>query len=85
MYEPWPFMIDMYSEKNNGPGLKYELTMCIKTGHIVRINGPFPVGAHNDGTVFKNTLTHLLCDEEVVEVDIEYCGNNKDDTSRNGC
>ena len=75
-YEPWPFKKDMYSQKSNGPGLKYEVAVCIKTGHIVWIAGPFPASA-SDGTIFKNGLTKELCDDEVVEVDRGYKGDGK--------
>jgi hypothetical protein len=36
--EPWPFLEEMYSEKFNAPGLKYEVAVCIKTGHTVRLD-----------------------------------------------
>jgi len=60
----------------NGPGLKYEVGVCIKTRNIVWISGPF-VASSSDGTVFKNGLSLLLCSDEVVEVDRGYRGSNK--------
>ena len=39
--EPYPASPDMYWEKFNGPGLKYEVGVCIKTGYIVWISAHF--------------------------------------------
>jgi hypothetical protein len=50
--------------------------VCIKTGSIVWINGPF-VASTGDATIFKNTLSGLLADDEGVEVDKGYGGDNK--------
>eukprot|EP00536_Pseudo-nitzschia_multiseries_P000808 jgi/Psemu1/1811/gm1.1811_g len=75
-YEPWPFSRQMYSHKLNGPGIKYEVGVCLKTGWIVWINGPF-VGSENDATIFKEGLSTLLHDDEGVEVDRGYKGDDK--------
>jgi hypothetical protein len=75
--EPWPFNPEMYSEKFNGPGLKYEVAVCIKTGHIVWINGPF-LASINDFTVFiHHGLGQAITQEEGVEVDSGYLGDNR--------
>lgn len=74
--EPWPFDEKWYSQKMNGPALKYEVAVCIKSGHIVWTNGPHPA-SHNDATIFINTLANLLADDEGVEVDGVYKGHNK--------
>ena len=42
--EPIPFNPKWYSYKFKGPGLRYEVAICIKTGWIVWVNGPFPAG-----------------------------------------
>ena len=76
VFEPSPFNKEMYSHKLNGPGLKYEVAVCLKTGHIVWINGPF-VASVNDGTIFREGLSGLLFDEEAVEVDGGYKGDDK--------
>jgi hypothetical protein len=65
--EPWPFRKLWYSQKLNGPGVKYEVGVCIATGHIVWFNGPFPAG-ENDGTIFSETLGPMLCEDEGAEV-----------------
>jgi hypothetical protein len=73
--EPWPFDPKWYSEKSNGPGLTYEVAVCIQTGWIVWVNGPFPAGT-GDATIFKANLKHELADEEGVEVDKGYSGDH---------
>ena len=76
VFEPWPFTKKMYSHKLNGPGLKYEVAVCLKTGRIVWINGPFD-GSKNDSTIFKEGLSNHLYDEEAVEADAGYNGDFK--------
>jgi hypothetical protein len=74
--EPWPFDEKWYSQKFNGPGVKYEIAVCIKTGYIVWMNGPFEA-SHSDGTICINKLLPLLADDEGVEVDSGYKGHDK--------
>ena len=74
--EPWPFSTDMYSQKFNGPAVKYEVGVSIVTGHIVWINGPFKASV-NDSTICKNKLLTLLATDEGVEVDGGYKGSDK--------
>ena len=76
VYEPSPFDRKMYSHKLDGPGVKYEVAVCIKTAKIVWINGPF-IASKNDTTIFTEGLSHLLYDDEGVEVDKGYRGDNK--------
>ena len=45
VWEPHPFNPDYFSHKYNHAGVRYEIGICIKTGWIVWINGPFPCGA----------------------------------------
>jgi len=74
--EPWPFDEKWYSQKFNGPGVKYEVGVCINSGRIVWVNGPF-VASTSDVTMFKETLVHLLTDDEGVEDDAGYKGHDK--------
>jgi hypothetical protein len=69
-------VMEPHPEKMNGPGVKYEVGMCIKSGMIVWFIGPF-VASTNDGTIFMNELAHLLCESEGVEVDAGYKGHGK--------
>ncbi len=57
-----------------GPGVRYEVACCIKTGHIVWINGPFPCGAFPDIKIFRLVLKDLLLPNEKVEADNGYRG-----------
>ena len=75
--EPFPFNKQMFSEKFNGPALKYEVVVCIATGQIVWVNGPFE-GGRSDVTIFKEDgLLDALAEEECVEVDMGYQGSTK--------
>ena len=75
--EPYPFDTQFFSEKLNGPGYKYEIAICIATASIVWINGPFKAGK-NDVTIFdEDGLKDALCDDECVEVDQGYKGDDK--------
>ena len=47
-----PFAKGFYSHKFAKAELHYEVGVCIQTGLIVWINGPFAVGKSNDITIF---------------------------------
>jgi hypothetical protein len=66
--EPWPFDRANYSVKLNGPALKYELAISIKSYDIVHVNGPF-AASESDTTIFRERLMGLLCKDECVECD----------------
>jgi len=44
IYEPGPFDCRWYLHKFHGPAICYEINVCIQTGWIVWINGPFAPG-----------------------------------------
>ena len=48
--------------------------MCIQTGLIVWINGPFAAGKYNDITIFRSKMIYKLLDWEMVEADQGYVG-----------
>jgi hypothetical protein len=75
VFEPWPWDPKWSSHKFNGPGVKYEVGVSIRTGGIVWINGPFACST-NDSAVFKEGLAHLLAQDEGVECDAGYKGHN---------
>jgi hypothetical protein len=57
--------------------LKYEVAVCIKTGHIFWINGRF-IASINDSTIFRSHgLEHAITAEEGVEVDAGYLGDDR--------
>lgn len=72
--EPHPFASAWYSHKYKGPGLRYEVGICIQTGHIVWINGPYACGMWNDQRIFNHGLRYWLDEGERVEADNGYRG-----------
>ncbi|KAI2510184.1 hypothetical protein MHU86_4216 [Fragilaria crotonensis] len=64
-----PFDSQWFSHKFRGPGLRYEMAVCIQTGDIVWVNGPYKCGKWPDVKIFKSRLMHLLGDDEMVEAD----------------
>jgi len=64
-----------FSHKFNGPGLRYELGVCIQTGDIVWIAGPFPAGDYPDVTIFELGMMDSLDEGETVEADGGYAGD----------
>lgn len=80
LLEPIPFSKRWYTKKFNGPGFRYEVAVCIQTGWIVWINGPFRCGEMPDITIFRRDLKQMLAPGEMVECDGGYRG---DDSCRN--
>lgn len=75
--EPSPFNWKWYSHKFNGPGLRYEVGVCIQTGDIVWVNGAYPAGRWTDLRIFRHRLKQFLLPHEMVEVDKGYRGDEK--------
>ena len=65
-----------FSYKSKKPALRYEVGLCIKTGEICWLHGPFPAGAYNDITIFRSALKQHLDDYELVECDDGYQGED---------
>lgn len=57
-------------------GLRYEVALCIKTGDIVWVNGPYPCGQWNDISIFRDSLMSHLEPNERVEADDGYRGEH---------
>jgi len=74
--EPKPFSSKWYSHKHNGPGLRYEVALSLKRGDIVWIHGPFPCGKWPDIAIFRVSLKSFLDENERVEVDNGYRGED---------
>lgn len=72
--EPSPFWDGWFSYKFHGAGLRYEVAVCIATGDIVWVNGPYPPGRFPDMKIFKLHLKQMLLPWEMVEVDAGYKG-----------
>ena len=64
-----------FSHKFRSSGLKFEVAICIQTGDIVWINGPFRCGA-NDITIARQALIPALDDGEMAEADGGYGGES---------
>jgi hypothetical protein len=76
IWEPRPYNKEenkiWFSSKFKSAGVRYEIGICIKTGHIVWINGPYPCGWGCDLKIFKQKLATLLLPYEKVMCDRNY-------------
>jgi DDE superfamily endonuclease len=70
--EPSPFSPRWFSHKMNGPGLRYEVGVCIQTAHIVWVNGPYPCGSWNDYRISRDCLVWELTQGEKFVADGGY-------------
>lgn len=70
--EPTPFDPKWYSHKFHGPGMRYEVAVCIATGRIVSAHGPFPCGQYSDVRIFRIALKARLEDGEYIVADGGY-------------
>jgi hypothetical protein len=64
--------IGLYSHKFKKAALRYELGVCIQTGDLVWIRGPFPAGDWNNLAIFLDAIKHYLFPGECVEADDSY-------------
>jgi hypothetical protein len=72
--EPTVYWKGWFSHKFKGPGLRYEIALSLKKGHIVWIGGPYPCGEWADVKIFRDCLKHSLETNERVEADDGYIG-----------
>ena len=63
-----------YSHKSNGPAVRYEVGICIQTGWICWINGPFPAGTWTDLRISRECLVDELKPWELLLADNGYSG-----------
>lgn len=63
-----------FSHKFSGPGIRYEVASCIRSGKIVWINGPYPAGRFNDLAIYRLGLKAHLRVGERVWGDLGYRG-----------
>ena len=59
-----------------GSALRYEVAVCIRTGELVWINGPYEPGIWSDLSIFRNALLSELEDGERCEADDGYRGES---------
>lgn len=57
-------------------GLRYEVGICILTGDIVWINGPYECGIWPDISIFRDALVSSLAPNERIEADDGYLGEH---------
>ncbi len=57
-----------------GSAVRYEVAICILTGDLVWVNGPYEPGIWNDIAIFRNSLLSMLEDGERAEGDDGYRG-----------
>ena len=81
-WSQFPFESKWYSHKHNGPGLRYEIGICIRTGEVVSYTGPFECGTWPDLNIFRAFLKRRLGPCEHVVADLGYQGDPKVITSR---
>jgi hypothetical protein len=60
IFGQYPFSGSWFSHKLKGPGLRYEIGLCIQTGWIVWAAGPYPCGLWPDLRIARNQLVHEL-------------------------
>jgi hypothetical protein len=73
IFEPGLRSSIWWSHKFNGPGIRYEVGTCIRTGDIVWFRGPFPCNI-SDREIFDSHLSQKLLPGEGVEADSGYVG-----------
>ena len=74
--EQHPFNPKWFSKKFNGPGVRYEVGVCIQTGWVCWMNGPFPCGAWPDLRISRESLIYRLPTGEKVVADKGYRGSH---------
>jgi len=73
--EPSPFDRKWYSHKFKGAGVWYEVGVCLQTGDIIWMNGPFECGSFPDGKIAAEMgLYASLDDSEKFVCDGGYYG-----------
>lgn len=74
IYQWKPFWKGWFSHKFKSAGLRYEVGVCILTGKVVWIHGPFPCGFWPDLKIFRHGLINMLGPGEKVLADGGYVG-----------
>ena len=74
------FFLQLFYDSTNcifhsGSGVRYEVSLCIQTGMICSVIGPFPCGAWPDINIYRHWLKHQLLPNEKVEADAGYRGD----------
>ena len=72
IYEPSPFSRKWYSHKIEHAALRYEIGICIQTGWIIWVNGPYAAGYWPDLAISRDGLTDALDKDELFLADGTY-------------
>jgi DDE superfamily endonuclease len=75
--KPTLFDTRWYSHKFDGPGIRYEIAVCIHTRDIMLFTGPFECGTWPDRLIFRHKLKQMLGPNEKVIADRGYKGKFK--------
>ncbi|KAJ3117946.1 hypothetical protein HK098_006075 [Nowakowskiella sp. JEL0407] len=70
--EPSPFNKKWFSHKFHGPGVRYEIGLCIRTGKIVWAHGGLPCGDWPDLRLARNAYTDMVEAGEMTLADKGY-------------
>lgn len=70
--EPTPFNRKWFSHKFHGPGIRYEIGLCIRSGHIVWTNGGYPCGEYPDLVLAREAYVELVNPGERTVADSGY-------------
>ncbi len=69
-----PLNLKWYSNKFKGPGLRYEIGICIRTGHIVWKYGGYPCGEYSDDILVQQAYVLAVGVGEKTFADKAYRG-----------
>ncbi len=72
IFEPSPFSPKWLSHKFKGPGVRYEIGLCLSTGWIIWVHRPFHCGAYPDLKTFRMGMKKVLLENEIVIADGSY-------------
>ena len=70
--EPSQFDPAWYSHKFHGPGVRYEIGLCIQTGRIVWAHGGVPCGSWPDLSLARSAYTKAVAPNELTLADRGY-------------
>lgn len=70
--EPTPFEKKWFSHKFKGPGVKYEIGVCIQNGWIVWTNGGVPCGEFSDLKLAREAYIFAVEEDELTLADKGY-------------
>lgn len=70
--EPTPFSSRWFSHKFRGPGLRYEIGLCIRSGNIVWKHGGYPCGEYSDLKLAREAYIYSVCRGEYTMADKGY-------------